>query len=131
MRHWRTLVRELESNVTTDVNAGRLAESAGSPPAGPTESLLRLRGITKSFGPVQALSGIDLDVPTGEVTALVGDNGAGKSVLVKCIAGIHSPDGGQILWEGHPVHLHSPRDAAALGIETVYQDLALCDNLDI
>jgi ABC-type sugar transport system ATPase subunit len=90
-----------------------------------------LRGIVKSFGPVQALSGIDLDVPTGQATALVGDNGAGKSVLVKCIAGIHSPDGGQIFWEGHPVHLHSPRDAAALGIETVYQDLALCDNLDI
>jgi ABC-type sugar transport system ATPase subunit len=65
------------------------------------------------------------------VTALAGDNGAGKSVLIKCIAGIHSPDGGRILWEGKPVALHSPRDAAALGIETVYQDLALCDNLDI
>jgi ABC-type sugar transport system ATPase subunit len=65
------------------------------------------------------------------VTALVGDNGAGKSVLIKCIAGIHAPDGGQIYWEGHPVHLRGPRDAAALGIETVYQDLALCDNLDI
>jgi ABC-type sugar transport system ATPase subunit len=65
------------------------------------------------------------------VTALVGDNGAGKSVLIKCIAGIHTADGGQLYWDGRPVHLHSPRDAAALGIETVYQDLALCDNLDI
>jgi len=101
---------------------------AGATTAGP---LLELRGVTKSFGPVQALGGIDLDVPVGQVTALVGDNGAGKSVLVKCIAGIHSPDGGEILWEGRPVHLHTPRDAAALGIETVYQDLALCDNLDI
>ena len=65
------------------------------------------------------------------MTALAGDNGAGKSVLIKCIAGIHAPDGGQIFWEGHPVHIRTPRDAAALGIETVYQDLALCDNLDI
>jgi ABC-type sugar transport system ATPase subunit len=93
--------------------------------------LLRLQGISKSFGPVQALAGIDLDVPAGQVTALVGDNGAGKSVLIKCIAGIHAPDRGTILWEGRPVHLHSPKEAAALGIETVYQDLALCDNLDI
>src|SRR5207342_2040632 len=65
------------------------------------------------------------------VTALAGDNGAGKSVLIKCIAGIHTPDGGEIEWEGRPVHLRTPRDAAALGIETVHQDLALCDNLDI
>jgi ABC-type sugar transport system ATPase subunit len=93
--------------------------------------LLQLRGIDKHFGPVQALTGVDLDVPPGMVTALAGDNGAGKSVLIKCIAGIHSPDGGEIRWEGEPVHLHAPRDSAALGIETVYQDLALCDNLDI
>ena len=65
------------------------------------------------------------------MTALVGDNGAGKSVLIKTIAGIHGPDGGEILWKGSPVHIRSPKDAAALGIETVYQDLALCDNLDI
>jgi ABC-type sugar transport system ATPase subunit len=92
---------------------------------------LQLRGIDKHFGPVQALTHVDLDVPAGQVTALVGDNGAGKSVLIKCIAGIHAPDAGRILWEGRPVHLKAPRDAAALGIETVYQDLALCDNLDI
>jgi ABC-type sugar transport system ATPase subunit len=90
-----------------------------------------LRKVTKRFGPVQALTDVDLVVPAGQVTALVGDNGAGKSVLVKCIAGIHHPEGGQIYWEGQPVHIRTPRDAAALGIETVYQDLALCDNLDI
>jgi ABC-type sugar transport system ATPase subunit len=80
---------------------------------------------------VQALSGVDLDVPAGQVTALAGDNGAGKSVLIKCMAGIHQPDAGEMFWEGRPVHLRGPRDAALLGIETVYQDLALCDNLDI
>jgi len=95
------------------------------------EPLLRLRGVSKTFGPVQALTGVDLDVPAGQVTALVGDNGAGKSVLIKCIAGIHTPDSGVISWAGRPVHIRTPRDAAALGIETVYQDLALCDNLDI
>ncbi|HEV7527171.1 MAG TPA: ATP-binding cassette domain-containing protein [Acidimicrobiia bacterium] len=93
--------------------------------------LLRLSGIDKNFGPVQALVDVDLDVPAGQVTALVGDNGAGKSVLIKCISGIHHPDGGQIYWEGRPVHIRTPRDAGALGIETVHQDLALCDNLDI
>jgi ABC-type sugar transport system ATPase subunit len=95
------------------------------------EPILSLDGIDKNFGAVQALEGVDLDVPAGQVTALVGDNGAGKSVLIKCISGIHHPDGGQIRWEGHPVHIRTPRDAAALGIETVHQDLALCDNLDI
>ncbi|MGK3206772.1 ATP-binding cassette domain-containing protein [Amycolatopsis sp. MEPSY49] len=93
--------------------------------------LLRVRGLTKKFGPVQALAGVDLDVPAGQVTALVGDNGAGKSVLIKCIAGIHVPDAGEITWQGREVRIRTPRDAAALGIETVYQDLALCDNLDI
>jgi ABC-type sugar transport system ATPase subunit len=93
--------------------------------------LLRLQGIEKNFGPVQALAGIDLDIPAGQVTALAGDNGAGKSVLTKCIAGIYAPDAGQLFWEGQPRHFHSPSEAAALGIETVYQDLALCDNLDI
>jgi ABC-type sugar transport system ATPase subunit len=95
------------------------------------QPLLRLRGLSKNFGPVQALTGVDLDVRAGEVTALVGDNGAGKTVLIKCIAGIHSPDQGEIFWEGEAVRLSTPRDAAALGIETVYQDLALCNNLDI
>jgi ABC-type sugar transport system ATPase subunit len=93
--------------------------------------LLELRNINKSFGAVQALQGVSLTLNTGEVTALTGDNGAGKSVLIKTIAGIHTPDAGQILWKGKPVHIRSPKDAAALGIETVYQDLALCDNLDI
>ena len=113
--------------MTTDVQSLDRPHS----PAPPGTPLLELRRLSKNFGPVQALRNVDLDVPAGQVTALAGDNGAGKSVLIKAIAGIHSPDGGQILWEGHPVHLRSPRDSAALGIETVYQDLALCDNLDI
>jgi len=87
--------------------------------------------VSKSFGPVQALTDVDLDVPAGAVTALAGDNGAGKSTLIKCIAGIHPPDSGEVLWEGQPARIHAPADAAALGIQTVYQDLALCDNLDI
>jgi ABC-type sugar transport system ATPase subunit len=80
---------------------------------------------------VQALYHVDLDLPPGQVTALCGDNGAGKTVLTKCIAGILQPDHGQVYWEGHPVHIRNARDAAHLGIETVYQDLALADNLDI
>jgi D-xylose transport system ATP-binding protein len=112
--------------VSTDVQA--LDEQR---PFETAHHLLELRGVSKNFGPVQALSGVDLDVPAGQVTALAGDNGAGKSVLVKCIAGIHPPDAGEVRWDGHPVHLRTPRDAAGLGIETVYQDLALCDNLDI
>ena len=93
--------------------------------------LLQLRGIGKNFGPVQALSGIDLDVPAGQVTALVGDNGAGKSTLIKTISGIWEPSHGQIIWQGQPAHFKTPRDATDAGIATVYQDLALCDNLDI
>ncbi len=93
--------------------------------------LLTLRGVTKRFGPVQALSRINIDVPPGQVTALAGDNGAGKSVTIKTIAGLWAPDEGEILWEGKPVHFHGPRDPEALGITTIYQDLALCDNLDI
>ncbi len=80
---------------------------------------------------MRALADIDLDIPAGQVTALVGDNGAGKTTLIKCVAGIWEPSGGQILWKGAPVHIRSPKDASALGIATVYQDLALCDNLDI
>ena len=95
------------------------------------EPLLKVRGLSKSFGAVQALSDVDLDVPSGQVTALCGDNGAGKSVLIKCISGIYQPDHAQIEWEGRPVHIRNARDASALGIETVYQDLALSDNLDI
>ena len=95
------------------------------------EPLLRLRGIGKSFGPVHALTDINLDVPAGQVTALVGDNGAGKSTLIKTISGIWEPTGGEITWQGKPVNFHSPKDATSVGIATVYQDLALCDNLDI
>jgi D-xylose transport system ATP-binding protein len=93
--------------------------------------LLEVRGINKSFGPVQVLRDVDFTVHPGEVTALVGDNGAGKSTLVKCIGGIHPIDSGEYYFEGAPVTVHSPRDASALGVEIVYQDLALCDNLDI
>jgi len=93
--------------------------------------LLQLQGIKKHFGAIEALRGIDLGIPAGQVTALVGDNGAGKSVLIKCVAGIYEPDEGEIIWEGRPVHIRNPRDAAALGIEVVYQDLALADNLDV
>src|SRR5579863_5282716 len=94
-------------------------------------ALLSLRGIQKRFGPVQALSDVTLDIPAGQVTALCGDNGAGKSVTIKTIAGLWSPDGGQMLWEGKPILHNSPREAEHLGIKTIYQDLALCDNLDI
>src|SRR5207253_356055 len=93
--------------------------------------LLSLRGISKSFGPVRALTRIDLDIPPGQVTALAGDNGAGKSVTIKTISGLWAADEGEIVWEGRPVHLHGPKDAEGLGITTIYQDLALCDNLDI
>lgn len=96
-----------------------------------TTPLLELRGINKSFGAVHVLHDVDFAVYPGQVTALVGDNGAGKSTLVKTVAGIYSADTGQRYFEGEPVDIHGPRDAAALGIEVVYQDLALCDNLDI
>jgi D-xylose transport system ATP-binding protein len=92
---------------------------------------LELRGIDKSFGPVQVLHDVELSVYPGEVTALVGDNGAGKSTLVKCVSGIYQVDAGEVTFAGHQVSISSPRDAASLGIEVVYQDLALCDNLDI
>ncbi|WP_052168829.1 ATP-binding cassette domain-containing protein [Actinoalloteichus spitiensis] len=109
-------------------------DQQAGPPAEPTEPappVLRLTGVNKSFGPVHVLHDVDLAVRPGEVTALVGDNGAGKSTLVKCIAGIHPVDGGSIHFDGKPVRITSPRDAADLGIEVVYQDLALADNLDI
>jgi D-xylose transport system ATP-binding protein len=96
-----------------------------------TTPVLELRDISKSFGQVQALTDVDLEVHAGEVMALVGDNGAGKSTLIKCIAGIHAADSGQIFFEGKDVHISGPKDAAKLGIEVVYQDLALCDNLDV
>ncbi len=102
-----------------------------SPPTQDPEPLLSLRGVQKSFGAVHVLRGVDLDVRPGQVTALVGDNGAGKSTLIKGIAGIHAFDEGDYAFEGKPVTVHGPRDANALGIEVVYQDLALCDNLDV
>ncbi len=101
------------------------------PPAASEDPILTLRGIHKSFGAVHVLRGVDLDVRRGHVTALVGDNGAGKSTLIKGIAGIHGFDEGDYTFEGKPVHVHGPKDANALGIEVVYQDLALCDNLDV
>jgi D-xylose transport system ATP-binding protein len=93
--------------------------------------LLEIRDLSKTFGSVQALTDVDFEVRSGEVMALVGDNGAGKSTLIKCVAGIHSADSGEILFDGKPVHIHGPKDSARLGIEVVYQDLALCDNLDV
>ena len=93
--------------------------------------LLALHGLTKRFGPVQALTRVSFDVLPGKVTALAGDNGAGKSVTIKTIAGLWPPDEGELLWEGQPVHFHGPRDAEYQGITTIYQDLALCENLDI
>ena len=103
-----------------------------STPAGTNGTpLLALEGVSKRFGPVQALEGVDFAVRGGEVVALVGDNGAGKSTLVKAIAGIHAIDEGRLLFEGKPVKISTPSDAVELGIATVYQDLALCDNLDV
>jgi len=93
--------------------------------------LIELTGIVKSFGPVSVLKGVNLKAYAGKVTALVGDNGAGKSTLIKGLAGVQPYDGGQVRFEGEEVHLHSPREASRIGIEVVYQDLALCDNLDI
>jgi D-xylose transport system ATP-binding protein len=99
--------------------------NAASPPT------LGLKGVSKSFGSVEALREVDFEVRESEVMALVGDNGAGKSTLIKCVAGIYSIDDGQIMFDGKPVTIHGPKDAARLGIEVVYQDLALCDNLDV
>ena len=103
--------------------------SDGSAPLG--ELVLSLRGISKNFGAVSALTGIDLDVHAGEVVALVGDNGAGKSTLVKVLAGVHQPSSGTITFRGKPVTMPDPSAALGLGIATVFQDLALCENLDV
>jgi D-xylose transport system ATP-binding protein len=96
-----------------------------------TTPLLEMRGITKRFGAVRALNGVDFRVMPGEVVGLVGDNGAGKSTLVKVISGIHPGEEGEYLWDGRGVSVTAPQDATNLGIATVYQDLALCDNLDV
>jgi D-xylose transport system ATP-binding protein len=102
-----------------------------SAPAAAVTPLLELRKVTKVFGSVQALKDVDFEVRAGEVMALVGDNGAGKSTLIKSVAGIHPFDAGEVWFDGSLVHIRAPRDASALGIEVVYQDLALCDNLDV
>src|SRR3954462_8339904 len=101
------------------------------PTAGERTPLLELHGISKRFGAVQALEGAEFSVSAGEVVALVGDNGAGKSTLIKIFSGIYRADQGAIRWQGRPVQIAAPNDSAALGIATVYQDLALCDNLDV
>ena len=106
-------------------------QAVSRPDAGSAAPLLSLRDINKNFGAVHVLRGVDLDAYPGHVTALVGDNGAGKSTLIKGIAGIHAFDSGSYTFEGHPVVVTNPRQANDLGIEVVYQDLALCDNLDI
>jgi D-xylose transport system ATP-binding protein len=98
---------------------------------GQPKQLLALKGVSKSFGPVQALSDVDFEVHAGEVVALVGDNGAGKSTLVKAIDGVQPADKGEMYFEGEQVRVHDPKTAAQLGITTVFQDLALCDNLDV
>ncbi|WP_203416189.1 ATP-binding cassette domain-containing protein [Jiangella ureilytica] len=100
-------------------------------PAQTTEPVLELTGIGKHFGAVQALAGVDFRVHPGEVVALVGDNGAGKSTLVKIMSGVYQADSGRMRVEGREVHVHSPSAAQSLGIATVFQDLALCDNLDV
>jgi ABC-type sugar transport system ATPase subunit len=118
--------------MTADSNAGaRSTDRAPVTTRGSGDALLSLRHVEKSFGPVHVLRDVNLDIHPGEVVALVGDNGAGKSTMIKTISGIWEPDQGQTVWEGNPVHIRNPRDAAALGIATMYQDLALADNLDI
>ncbi len=112
----------MSTSATTESRGGSATQ--GQP-------VLSLRGINKSFGAVHVLRDVDMDAYAGQVTALVGDNGAGKSTLIKCVAGIHPFDEGDMHWEGEKVAVHGPRDANALGIEIVYQDLALCDNLDV
>ena len=104
-------------------------DSGADPSA--SSMLLSIRGLSKNFGAVEAMRHVDLDIPAGQVTALIGDNGAGKSTLIKAISGIYAPSSGEIFWNGKEVQIHSPHDADELGISTVYQDLALCDNLDI
>lgn len=105
--------------------------SAAPPPSRPNELLLSLREVSKTFGAVRALTDVALDIHAGEVVALLGDNGAGKSTLVKVLAGVHTPDSGTIRFHGREVTIASPSESRDLGIATVYQDLALCDNLDV
>jgi D-xylose transport system ATP-binding protein len=111
--------------------SGAAPATAGGASTSSAQPLLSLRGITKSFGAVKALTDVDLQVEAGEVVAIVGDNGAGKSTLVKTLAGVHSPDSGTFLFDGRPVTLTDPSAAIELGIATVFQDLALCENLSV
>jgi ABC-type sugar transport system ATPase subunit len=123
---------ESSSQVSPPVVAN--AATGGETPnasIGANQPLLSLRNISKHFGAVHALSGVNLDIPTAKVTALIGDNGAGKSTLIKTIAGIWGPSEGDIFWNGEHVTIKTPREADELGVATVYQDLALCDNLDV
>ncbi|HZU68682.1 MAG TPA: ATP-binding cassette domain-containing protein [Ktedonobacteraceae bacterium] len=114
----------MADSITPSVGSTSFSTSRGTP-------ILQMRGITKSFGAVRALGGVDFEVYAGEVVALVGDNGAGKSTLVKAIAGVGPADSGEIFVNGTEVKITNPQTANRLGIETVYQDLALCDNLDV
>src|ERR1700730_1229604 len=118
----------MAENITPSVG-----EMSSPPPEQPpsSEPRLRLHGISKSFGAVRALYNVDFEVHAGEVVGLVGDNGAGKSTLIKVISGVGPADEGEIFLEGQKVSVPNPHAAARLGIETVYQDLALCDNLDV
>jgi len=111
--------------------AGQIPGSGAGAASRRDRPILEAQRISKRFGAVQALTEVDFEVYAGEVVALVGDNGAGKSTLIKCLAGTHPPDEGRILFEGREVTIHAPSEATRLGIETVYQDLALCDNLDV
>ncbi|HEX4059034.1 MAG TPA: ATP-binding cassette domain-containing protein, partial [Galbitalea sp.] len=129
------MTTEPPADGTRPASAGRVPDAPSNGAANalpnPGEELLTLRGVNKSFGSVDVLKDVNIDVPAGKVTALVGDNGAGKSTLIKTISGISEPDNGDIRWKGQSVNIKSPKDATALGIATVYQDLALADNLDI
>ena len=107
------------------------AKSNGEGNGAATEHLLALRGFSKSFGPVRALHDVDFEVDSGEIVALVGDNGAGKSTLIKAIDGVQPPDSGEAYFDGERVRISDPQTAERLGIATVFQDLALCDNLDV
>jgi D-xylose transport system ATP-binding protein len=120
-----------EAEIAATRAEAAFAEAPATAVSNGDQPLLRLVGIEKHFGPVRVLFDINLDIPLGQVTALVGDNGAGKSTLIKTVSGIYQQDHGQILWQGRQVRFHSPKDASDLGIATVYQDLALADNLDI
>src|SRR5215217_6649882 len=118
----------------TEIDEGFLMSPATAtppPPTGTETSILALRGITKTFGAVAALTNVDLDVAAGQVVAIVGDNGAGKSTLVKVLSGVHAADSGIITFEGREVAIPTPAAAQGLGIATVYQDLSLCENLDV